>query len=200
MRSRASIATASIHSAPRAVASKSNSLLWGVGQSGAPADAGRHDRAETAGQGAANLGAVRIGGVARVDIGLDDGVAVPERQWTRDDLGREHATIGEIGLNTRNLLEQFEGTFGLMRLDHQPPAVRQRDPGDTADARLMKQSTRHRCSEMANAERVNGASNGGGVIGAEHGKLDERRRGVPFAQMRGDDRAEMGNAVIHMSR
>jgi hypothetical protein len=41
-------ATSSIHSAPFALAAKSNSLLWGVGHNASPADVSRHAPSEVA--------------------------------------------------------------------------------------------------------------------------------------------------------
>jgi hypothetical protein len=50
---------------------------------------------------------------------------------------------------------------------------------------------------MASAECVDRRGDDPGVVALEDRQLDECRRGVPFAQMRCDDRTQMRDAVVH---
>jgi hypothetical protein len=50
---------------------------------------------------------------------------------------------------------------------------------------------------VASAESIDRHGNDPAIVALEDRQLDKCRRGVPFAQMRGDDRAEMRDAVVH---
>jgi hypothetical protein len=157
----------------------------------------RDDGSQPARERTANFRAVRIGSGADVDVALDDGMPLPERQRTRDDLGGEQPSHGQIGLNARDLGEQRDLAVRLMGLDDHPTAVGKHDPGDAADARLVKEPARDARPEMATAECVDRRGDDPGIVALEDRQLDECRRGVPFAQMRCDDRTEMRDAVVH---
>jgi hypothetical protein len=167
-----------------------------AGTSSRPA-ARRDDGAQTARERTTDFRAVRVGSGAEVDVLLGDGMPLPERQRTRDDLGGEQPSRGEIGLNARDLGEQRDLAVRLMGLDDHPTAVGQHDPGDAADARLVKEPARDARSEMASAECVDRRGDDPGIVALEDRQLDECGRGLPFAQMRCDDRTEMRDAVVH---
>jgi hypothetical protein len=84
-----------------------------------------------------------------------------------------------------------------MRLDDDRASILQRDAGDTADARLVERPLRHRRSQMLPAEPVDRLRDRDGVVGSMDRQLDERRRDVPLAQMRGDHRRQIINSSMH---
>src|SRR5215470_11080859 len=102
-----------------------------------------------------------------------------------------------MGLNANDLSDEGTRAPGLVRLDHDLAAVGEYHAGDAADARLIEKSTSHARAEMTTAERVDRRSDGFRILARKDRLLDEGRRGVPFAQMRGNDRSEMRDAVCH---
>src|SRR5262245_9533300 len=84
-----------------------------------------------------------------------------------------------------------------MGLDDYPAAIGEHDPGDAADARLVEEPARDARPEMASAECIDRRGDDPSIVAREDRQLDECRRGVPFAQIRCDDRSEMRDAAVH---
>jgi hypothetical protein len=149
------------------------------------------------GQRAPYLRAMRIGRGPDVAVTFNDGLSAPERQRPGDHLGCEDAALSEVRLDAHDLGQKGARALGLVSLDDHTSAVRELQSGDAADARLMKQSARDAYSQVPVAEHVDRPRDRRGIITLEDGELDEGRRRVPLAQMRGDDRSEMRNSRVH---
>jgi hypothetical protein len=140
---------------------------------------------------------VRIGSGADLDIVFHDRPSLPKRQRARDHLGSEQLALGEVGLNADDLGDEDARAPGLVRLDDDLAAVGECNAGDAADARLIEQPTGDARPEMAMAECVHRRSDAVRILARKDRLLDEGRRAVPFAQMRGNDRSEVCDAVCH---
>jgi hypothetical protein len=148
-------------------------------------------------QGAPYLRVVRIGRGPDVAVTFNDGLSAPERQRPGDHFGCEDAALGEVRLDAHDFDQKGARALGLVTLDDHPSAVRELQSGDAADARLMKQSARDARPQVLVAEYVDRPRDLCGIITLENGQLDEGRRRVPFAQVRGDDRSEMRSSRVH---
>jgi hypothetical protein len=156
---------ASIHSAPRAVASKSNSLLCGVG----------HSRGD---EPASRLGPSEVDGtrLAHADT-IDQRPCARARRIS----GRWASVLVPTSMN----------------LDDQLASVREHYARDAADAGLVEDAAGDAGAELSAAEGIDRPGDHRRVVGLEDGELDVGRRGVPLAQMRRDDRSEVGDAIGH---
>ncbi len=135
---------------------------------------------------------VRVLDPAGAQERLDDGVPSPERRRATEPRGRGDADFPQAVPQADDLVKECGRRLGLVALDHDAPAIRQRYAGHRPDAHGVEQTLRHAAPERFAAEGVDRGCDPPRIVGSVDGEIDVG--GLPVGALRGDDLGQAHDA------